>query len=48
MQKTIRKIVAIGGGENGRITSGGEKLPYELAEIDHEIVRLSGKEKPRF
>ena len=47
MNKTVRKIVAVGGGENGRTNSKGEKLPYELAEIDKEIIRLSGKEKPR-
>jgi len=30
MSKTVRKIIAIGGGENGRINSKGEKLPsYE-------------------
>ena len=43
----VRKIIAIGGGENGRINSKGEKLPYELAEIDKEIIRVSGKENPR-
>lgn len=47
MSKTIRKIVAIGGGENGRINSKGEKLPYELSEIDKEIIRLTDKKKPR-
>lgn len=41
-----KKIVAIGGGENGRINSKGEQKPYETREIDQEIVRLSGKEKP--
>lgn len=46
MNKIIKKIVAIGGGENGRTNSKGEKLPYELAEIDREIIRLSGREKP--
>ena len=43
---SVKKIVAIGGGENGRTNSKGEALPYELAEIDEEIVMLSGKEKP--
>lgn len=38
MSKTVRKIIAIGGGENGRINSKGEKLPYELSEIDSEIT----------
>ena len=36
------KIVAIGGGEIGR--SG---YPVETTEIDQEIIRLSGKSKPR-
>ena len=43
-----KKIVAIGGGENGRISSSGEKKPYETYEIDKEIVKLSGKENPNF
>lgn len=47
MSKTVRKIIAIGGGENGRINSKGEKLPYELSEIDSEIIRLTGRKKPR-
>lgn len=43
-----KKIVAIGGGENGRINSKGIKKPYETKEIDEEIVRISGKENPNF
>lgn len=43
-----KKIIAIGGGENGRISSSGKKKPYETYEIDKEIIKLSGKEKPRF
>ena len=35
-----RKIVAIGGGENGRIKSDGTRLPYELEIQDKEIIRL--------
>ena len=42
-----RKIVAIGGGENGRIDSKGEQRAYETREIDQEIVRLTGKEHPK-
>lgn len=42
-----KKIVAIGGGENGRINSKGEQKPYETKEIDQEIVRLSGKANPK-
>lgn len=41
-------IVAIGGGENGRISSSGKQKPYETKKIDEEIVRLSEKEKPNF
>lgn len=48
MNNPIKKIVAVGGGENGRINSKGIKMPYELGGIDREIVRASGKEKPRF
>lgn len=43
-----RKIVAIGGGENGRVTTGGAKKPYELYNIDSEIIRLTGKAAPHF
>jgi len=43
-----RKIVAIGGGENGRINSKGIKTPYETKEIDQEIVKLSNKVNPNF
>lgn len=38
----MKKIVAIGGGENGR-----PGYPYETAEIDKEIVKLSGVEKAK-
>ena len=37
------KLVLIGGGEIGRAG-----YPYETKEIDEEIVRLAGKEKPNF
>lgn len=43
-----KKIVAIGGGENGRINSKGEKKPYETREIDKEIVKLTEKINPHF
>lgn len=43
-----RKIVAIGGGENGRKRSDGTCYPYELANQDKEIIRLTGKEHPNF
>lgn len=43
-----RKIVAIGGGENGRKRSDGTHYPYELANQDKELIRLTGKEHPNF
>lgn len=43
-----RKIVAIGGGKNGRICPDGTKDPYETAPMDLEIIRLTNKEKPNF
>ena len=43
-----KKIVAIGGGENGRISSSGQQKPYETFEIDKEIIKLTEKEKPHF
>ena len=43
-----KKIVAIGGGENGRVSSKHGQMPYETKEIDEEIVRLSEKEHPNF
>lgn len=41
-----RKIVAIGGGESGRIKSNGTKTPYETGAIDAEIVKLTGRATP--
>lgn len=35
-----KKIVAIGGGENGRIKGDGTKSPYETKEIDEELLLL--------
>lgn len=43
-----KKIVAIGGGENGRKKPDGTRYPYELDRQDKEIVRLTGKEHPNF
>ena len=43
-----RKIVAIGGGENGRQKKDGTYYKYETAPMDKEIIRLTGKEKPNF
>lgn len=43
-----KKIVAIAGGHNGRITSDGTRTPYEIALMDQEIVKLTNKEHPHF
>lgn len=43
-----RKIVAIGGGENGRLKNGGTRYPYETAPFDKEIIRLAEKNEPNF
>ena len=42
-----KKLVCIGGGEIPRYKNG-ILLPYEIKEIDQEIVKLSNKEHPRF
>ena len=44
----MRKIVAIGGGENGRTKSDGTVLPYETDLIDQEIIKLTEKRNPHF
>ena len=41
-------IIAIGGGENGRILDDGTKTAYETEKIDEEIVNVTNKAKPRF
>lgn len=43
-----KKIVAIGGGENGRMRANGTRHPYELANQDKEIIKLTGKNHPNF
>lgn len=43
-----RKIVAIGGGKNGRINPDGSVETYETAPMDQEIIRLAGKNEPHF
>jgi dipeptidase E len=43
----MSKIVAIGGGEMGRPKEGGGFYPVETTGIDAEILRLTGKKKPR-
>lgn len=41
-------IVAIGGGENGRLLDDGEYAPYDTEVIDKEIVSLTNKKNPNF
>lgn len=41
-------IVAIGGGENGRILNDGSIAPYNTENIDKEIVNLTNKKNPNF
>lgn len=43
-----RKIVAIGGGHNGRKKGDGTRTPYEIALMDQEIVKLTNKKNPHF
>lgn len=43
-----KKIVAIGGGKNGRLRSDGTYDPYETAVFDKEIIKLTDKEHPNF
>lgn len=43
-----KKIVAIGGGENGRLLEDGTLAPYNTKLIDEEIVKLSNKQQPHF
>lgn len=44
----MRKLVAIGGGENGHKRSNGTYTTYETENIDREIVALAEKEKTNF
>ena len=43
-----KKIVAIGGGLNGRLKDDGTYDPYETGPMDQEIIKLTGKVKPNF
>lgn len=43
-----KKIVAIGGGLNGRKKTDGTYEPYETYTIDKEIVEIVGRDKPNF
>lgn len=44
----MKKIVAIGGGENGRCLEDGSQTLYETKLMDKEIIRLTGKEHPNY
>jgi len=44
----VKKIVAISGGENGRLLENGEFAPYETEPMDKEIIRLTEKKNPNF
>lgn len=44
----MKKIVAIGGGENGRFLEDGTQTLYETEAIDKEIIRLTNKKNPNF
>lgn len=44
----IKKIVAIGGGENGRILENGYQTMYETQIMDEEIIRLTDQKNPNF
>ena len=44
----MKKIVAIGGGGNGRIKCDGTNGLYETGPMDQEIVKLTGKDTPNF
>jgi len=43
----VQKIVAIGGGEIGRPKKEGGRYPVETTSIDKEIIKLSGKKRPK-
>lgn len=43
-----KKIIAIGGGENGRVLPDGTKRKYETGPMDQEIIKLTGKEYPNY
>lgn len=44
----MKKIVAIGGGADGRMRKNGTRCSYELCEQDMEIIRLTEKTNPNF
>lgn len=44
----MKKLLAIGGGENGRFLEDGSWAPYETEPMDKEIIKLTNKIKPNF
>lgn len=44
----MKKIVALGGGENGRLLDNGTYAEYNTEAIDKEIVKITGKTNPHF
>ena len=44
----VKKLIAIGGGENGRLLEDGTKSKYETRLMDEEIVRLTNKKNPNY
>ena len=44
----IKKLVAIGGGENGRFLENGSQTMYETKTMDEEIIRLTNKKNPNY
>ena len=44
----MKKIVAIGGGENGRFLDDGSQTMYETEIMDKEIIRLTNKKTPNY
>lgn len=43
----MKKMVLIGGGENGRVDNG-ILYPYDTESIDREIIKLTNKDNPNF
>ena len=48
MNNIRKRIVAIGGGLNGRVKPDGSYDPYETGPMDLEIIKLTGKKNPNF
>lgn len=44
----VKKLIVIGGGENGRLLEDGTKAKYETRLMDEEIIRLTNKKNPNY